>query len=226
MQTTPIEVTTSSSDFADEEQFFFVHTDDQDETEEQILQKKEQSREKAAEWVVNQEPSSMKPSIKEFTKIDGNTTAYSLHGIKANARIRAEQVADLVLKNLKLKILGQPHDDVLLTTNRTFKHYKANEDRIILKDGLLLRKYYGDTGSVKYYQILIPKQLVNEVLRSFHGDFGKQPGITETIIAYREKYYYPKVAQLIREWVMSCEKRNRELWNNPQLSPAPPAKPK
>ena len=187
VQTTPIEVTTSSSDVADEEQFFFTHTDDQDETEEQILQRKEQSREKAVEWVVNREPSSMKPSIKEFTKIDGNTTAYSLHGIKANARIRVEQDADLVIKNLKLKILGQPHDDVLLTTDRRFKHYKANEDRIILKDGLLFRKYYGETGNVKYYQILIPKQLVNEVLRNLHGEFGKHPGIPKTIIAYREK---------------------------------------
>ena len=103
VQKTPIEVTTSSSDVADEEQFFFTNTDDQDETEEQILQRKDQSREKAVQWVVNQEPSSMKPSIKEFTKIDGNTTAYSLHGIKANARIRVEQDADLVVKNLKLK---------------------------------------------------------------------------------------------------------------------------
>ena len=85
---------------------------------------KKKQRAKAAEWVVNQEPSSLKPSIKEFTKIDGNTTSYSLHGIKANARIRVEQDADLVLKNLKFKILGQPHDDVLLTTDSRFKHYK------------------------------------------------------------------------------------------------------
>ena len=161
----------------------------------------------------------MKPSIKQFTKIDGNTTAYSLQGIKANARIRVEQDADLVLKNLKLKILGQPYDDVLLMADRRFKHYKANEDRIIFKDGLLLRKYYGDTGSVKYYQILIPKQLLNEELRSLHGDFGRHPGITKTIIAYREKDYYPKMAQLIREWVMFCEKRIRESRINHQLTP-------
>ena len=186
VQTTPIEVTTSSSDVADEEHFIFAHTNDQDETEEQILQRKEQSRERATEWLVNQKPASMKPSIKEFTKIDGNTTSYSLHGIKANARIRVEQDADLVLKNLKLKILGQPHDDVLLKIDRRFKHYKANEDRIILKDGLLFRKHNGETGSVKYYQILIPKQLVNEVLRCLHGELGKHPGITKTIIAYRE----------------------------------------
>ena len=163
----------------------------------------------------------MKPSIKEFTKIDGNTTSYSFQGIKANARKRVEQHADLVWKNLKLKLLGQPHDDELLTTDRPFKHYKANEDRITLKDGLLLRKYYGETCSVKYYQILIPKQLVNEVLRSLHEEFGKHPGITKTKIAYREKYYYPKMAQLIREWVMSCEKRLRELKINPQLTRPP-----
>ena len=127
VQITPIEVTTSSLEVADEEQFFFTHTDDQGETEEQILQRKVQSQEKAAEWVANQEPSSKKPSIKEFTKIDGNNTACSFHGMKANARIRVEQDADLVLKSLKLKILGQPHDVVLLTADRRFKHYKANE---------------------------------------------------------------------------------------------------
>ena len=159
VQTTPIEVSTSSSDVADEKQFFFTQPVSQDETEEQILQRKEQSQKNAAEWVKNQELSSLKPSIKEFTKIHGNTTSYSNIAIKASARIRVEQDVDIVLKNLKLKIFSQPHDDVLLATDRRYKHYKANEDRIILKNGLLFRKYYGETGSVKYYQILIPSRL-------------------------------------------------------------------
>ena len=163
----------------------------------------------------------MKQRIKEFTKIDGNTTSYSINGIKASEQIRVEQDADLVLKNLKLKILGQPHDDVLSATERRFKHYKANEDCIMLKDGLLFRKNYGETGSVKYYQILTPKQLVNEVLRKFHGEFGKHPGITKTIIAYREKYYYPNMAPLIREWVMSCEQCLKESRINPRLTRLP-----
>ena len=37
VQTTPIEVTTSSSDVADEEQFFFTQADGKDETEDQTL---------------------------------------------------------------------------------------------------------------------------------------------------------------------------------------------
>ena len=81
----------------------------------------------------------MKPSMKEFAEIDRNTTSYSIHGIKANARIRVERDVDLVLKNLKLKILGQPYDEMLLTTDKRLKHYKANEDRIILKDEMLFR---------------------------------------------------------------------------------------
>ena len=48
VQTTPMVVTTTSSDVADKEQIFFKQADGQDEIEEQILQRKEKSQEKAA----------------------------------------------------------------------------------------------------------------------------------------------------------------------------------
>ena len=150
VQTTPIEFTTSTSDVADEEQFFFTQADGEDETEGQTLERKEQSRKNATEWVAHEEPSSMKPSIKEITKVDGNTTSYSINGIKANARIQVEQDVDLVLENLKLKKIGQTHDEVLSTTVNQFRYHKANEDRIILKDGLLFRKYYRENANIKY----------------------------------------------------------------------------
>ena len=40
IHTTPIEMTTSSSDVADEEQFFFTHADDTNESKEQTLERK------------------------------------------------------------------------------------------------------------------------------------------------------------------------------------------
>ena len=40
-----------------------------------------------------------------------------MNGIKANARIEVEQDVDLLLKNMKLKNLGQPHDEVLMMTD-------------------------------------------------------------------------------------------------------------
>ena len=210
IHTSPIEVTTSSSDVADEEQIFFTHADDGKESEEQTLERIEQSPEHAKQWAPKEQSAALKTSVKEFTKIDGNTTSYCMNVIKAKARIRVEQDVDLVLKNIKLKILGQPYVEVLIMTDSRYKNYRANEDRIILKDGLLFRKYFGETGCVKHYQLLIPKHLVKEVLRNLHGEFGKHPGSYKTIIAYREKYYFPEMAQLIREWVMSYEQFIRE----------------
>ena len=163
IHTTPIEVTTSSSDVADEEQIFSHTQNDGKESEEQTLERKEQSRQNAKQWGASEESPVLKLSVKEFTKIDANTTSYSMNGIKANARMRVEQDVDLVMKNKKLKILGQPYDEVLKMTESRYKNYKANEDRIILKEGLLFRKYFGETGSFKYYQSLNPKQLVKEV---------------------------------------------------------------
>ena len=123
---------------------------------------------------------------------------------------------------MKLNFFGQPHDEALMMADSRYKNYKANEDRIILKDGLLFRKNFGETGILKYYEILIAKQLVDEVLRSLHGEFGKHPGFSKTIIAYSEKYFFfAKMAHLIREWVMSCEKCIRESRIDRSLTYAP-----
>ena len=92
IQTTPFEVTTSSSDVADEEQFLFTQADNNDKSEEQTLEGKEQSRQNATQWVADEEPSALKTSVKYFTKIDGNTTSYSMNGIKANARKRVDKI--------------------------------------------------------------------------------------------------------------------------------------
>ena len=167
----------------------------------------------------------MKPSNKDFTKIRGNTTSYSIKGIMANAQKGVGQDADLLLKNLKLKILGQPHDDVLLTTDRRFKHYKANGDRINLKDRLLFRKYYGKPGSVKYYQFFIPNQLVSELLTSLHGEIGKHPGITRTIFALTNSspsrlLRWSRRANLKLGTRHVCPRQSRLIWINHWFSRA------
>ena len=140
VHTTAIEVTTSSSDVADGGQFFITHADDSNESEKQTLERKEQSKRNAKQWAANEESPTLKTNVKESTKIDGSTTSYCINGIKANARIPVEQDVNLVLKKMKLKILGQPYDEVLIMTDSRYKNYKANEDRLILKDGLMFRK--------------------------------------------------------------------------------------
>ena len=103
------------------------------------LNEKQQPQQKAKQWVANEEPPSLKKSVEELTNIEGNTTSYSINGIKVNARTPIEQNVSVVLKNLKLKNLVQPHKEVLVTIDPRYKHDKKIEDRNILKNGLLIR---------------------------------------------------------------------------------------
>ena len=98
IQATPLEVSTSYSDVAAVEQFFFTITDNKDDSEEKTYERKEQSRPNAKQWVANEEPTSSKTSVIQFTKIHGTATSYSMNGIKVNARIREEQHVDPVLR--------------------------------------------------------------------------------------------------------------------------------
>ena len=75
LQIKHIQLTTSSSDAAEEEQFFFTQADNEDMSEEQTLEQKDQCGQNAKQYVATEEPASLKTSLKEFTKIDGNTTS-------------------------------------------------------------------------------------------------------------------------------------------------------
>ena len=79
---------------------------------------------------------------------------------QAIARIGVEQDVDLVMKKLKLKLLRQPHDEVLLTRDRRLEHYNANGDHNIHKNWLFFRKMTENLVIIQNYQFLMPKQLV------------------------------------------------------------------
>ena len=79
----------------------------------------------------------------------------------------------------------------LLQTDPTAKRLLVHENRLLVKDGVLMRKYYGECGQFSYHQILIPEHLVTELLDKFMeilGQMGKHPGITKKIQECRSKY--------------------------------------
>ena len=133
-----------------------------------------------------------------------NSAVYAFGAIKENARIRNEQDADPILKALKLRLLHEEYDKHLLKTEPRGRNLLRHEERIIVKDGVLMRKYYGEDGTITHHQILIPKHIVPELLSTLHGKTNKHPGITKMIQESRTKYYYPGLAQKIRAWVINC----------------------
>ena len=211
----PIQVNLQSTDVADEEQLFFL-PEETIETEEEILLQKEQARQNARD----EETTKIKLSIKETTPIPINKASYTFGAIKEDARIRVEQDTDLVFKAIKRKLICEEYDKHLLQTDPKAKRLLVHENRLIVKDGVLMRKYYGECGQVTHNQILIPEHLITELLKAIHGQMGKHPGITKMIQECRSKYYYPGLAKRIRQWVMQCEDciKNKRI-NNSQIRP-------
>ena len=70
--------------------------------------------------------------------------------------LRPNQVQDPILRNIKLKILKESYDNQLLNEDSRAAKYLDQEDRIIIKAGLLYRQFFGDTGKIKYLQVLLP----------------------------------------------------------------------
>ena len=180
----PIQVNLQSTDVADEEQLFFI-PDETIETEEEILLQKEQTR----QYARDEETTKIKIAIKETTPIPINKASYTFGAKKEDERIRVEQDSNLVFKAIKKKLICEEYDKHLLQTDATAKSLLLHENRLIVKDGVLMRKYYGECGQVTHHQILIPEHLITELLKAILGQMGKHPGITKMIQECRSKYY-------------------------------------
>ena len=99
--------------------------------------------------------------------------------MKDDAGIRVEQDSDLVFKAIKKTLICEEYDKHRLLTDSTAKRLLVHENRLIVKDGILMRKYYGECGQVTHHQMLIPEHLITELLKAIHGQMGKHPGITK-----------------------------------------------
>ena len=103
-----------------------------------------------------------------------------------------------------MRLLLEDYDKHLSKTEPRGRHLLLHQERSIVKDGVLMRKYYGEDGTVTHRQILIPKHIVPELTATLHGKMNKHPGITKMIQKCRAKYYYPGLAQKFRAWVINC----------------------
>ena len=158
--TAPIEVNLQSTDVADEEQLFFL-PDEEEESEQKIFARKALSKQRAID---DKEQQNLSTEVTETVHIPLNTAVYEFGAIKENAPIRNEQDADPILKALKVRLLHEGYDKHLLKTKPSGRNLLRHEERIIVKDGVLMRKYYGEDGTVTHHQILIPKHMVPELL--------------------------------------------------------------
>ena len=125
--------------------------------------------------------------------------------LRRTNQILLEQSRDPILLQLKTKLQKEEYSEEILQQDIRYKYYLNNIDRIVLKDEIVTRQYYDETGQIKYHQILLPKHLVQELLQAIHGTAHRHPGISKMLQEIRQKYYYPGIAKYVKKWVEGCE---------------------
>ena len=119
--------------------------------------------------------------------------------LRRTNQILLEQSKDTILLQLKAKIQKEEYSEEILQQDIRYRYYLNNIDRIVLKDEIVTRQYYDETGQIKYHQILLPKHLVQEFLQAVHGTAHRHPGISKMLQEIRQKYYYPGIAKHVKK---------------------------
>ena len=202
IHTKAIEVNIQSTGIVEEEQIYILPDEEIDEN--QLWEEKQNTRNQAQNEPHN-DPENDVSELQQFHKPTSGLISCSSAHFKDNARIRLEQNNDIVLRNLRAKIEGEPFDENELASDFRYQHYLQNITRIEIKHEVLTRKYYTDTGMISHYQILLPIQLLEELLQALHGHNSNHPGITKMIQETGQKYYYPCMAKYIKKWVSNCQ---------------------
>ena len=196
VETRPIGVKVQSAGVSEEKQVFFTEKDN--ETEEQIWERKLQSKKglMAPETVIQIDDIS-ENIVEEITNFTQK--------LRRTNQILLEQSKDPILLQLKAKIQKEEYSEEILQQDIRYNYYLNNIDRIVLKDKIVSRQSYDETGEIKYHQILLPKHLVKELLQAIHGTAHRHPGISKKLQEIRQKYYYPVIAKHVKKWVEGCE---------------------
>ena len=151
--------------------------------------------------VRNKRPTHNLPDILFDKFSTHNSTHHTLsghHKLSNTNTVAIEQNNDVILQQLRLKLLKEENSETVLIQDTRYQHYVSQLDRMSTQDDIVTRQYFDETGNVKYNQKLLPKHLLQELLVSLHGTADQLPGIAKSFQEIRCKHYYPGIAKIVR----------------------------
>ena len=117
--------------------------------------------------------------------------------------ISEEQKSDPgIAKIFQLKLKGAPHPcyQDISQLGSEVKCYWAEWDRIVLKNGILYRRWESPSASEICWQIILPRKFRNQVLSSIHEKSGHL-GQRRCYIALRRRFFWFKNREDLNRWI-------------------------
>jgi hypothetical protein len=109
-----------------------------------------------------------------------------------------------------IQLIGEgegPVQNNLADRSQTVLSLWAQRDRLVVRDGLLYRKWESRGGQKTTLQLIIPRHPTDEVLRAPHdapsaGHFGYR----KTLLRVRQRFYWPGMSRDVEEWCRRCDR--------------------
>ena len=108
-----------------------------------------------------------------------------------------------MFKAIKRKLICEEYDIQLLQTDPKARRLLVQENRLIVKDGILIRKYYGECGQVTLIPKTNPRTSNYRTSKSNSWTNGETPGNHEHDPKMQK--HFPGLAKRIKQWVLKCE---------------------
>ena len=137
IHTKAIDVNIQSSGIVEEEQIYILSGDKI--VENQLWEEKQNVRNQAQTETHN-DPENEVAKLQQFHKPTSGLISISSGYFEDNTRIRLEQNNDVVRRNLRAKIEGNPFDENGLASDYRYQHYLQNITQIEIKQEVLTRK--------------------------------------------------------------------------------------
>lgn len=86
------------------------------------------------------------------------------------------------------------------------KIYSSYWDALILKNGVLFKKWESPNLKSVIFQIIVPKESVNRILEVAHDSAaGGHFGVNKTLANIRKRFYWATCKQDVEDWCRSCK---------------------
>ena len=106
------------------------------------------------------------------------------------------------------RIFDYIQQDILPDDNNLARKTRFEAESYFIRDNLLMHIYAPrnlnlDTPRSCYEQVVVPSQMKNQILTSFHDDLG-HPGFERMYASIRIRYYWPTMYNDIKDYALTC----------------------
>ncbi|GFW30212.1 retrovirus-related Pol polyprotein from transposon 412 [Trichonephila clavipes] len=127
----------------------------------------------------------------------------------SDEKVREDQMADPDIKPL-IEFMesssNKPSWQDISAYSPTTKQYWALWNSLHLRNGVLYRKFESEDGKTFWWQLVLPRSRIPEVLKELHGSpTGGHFGVMKTLHRVRERFFWGKVRADVEQWCKSCD---------------------